>query len=284
MVAVAALPKQRRNQPSVPFLKWAGGKAGLLSQFEGFFPKQIDRYIEPFVGSAAVFLYVKERFGPRKVILSDNNAELINCYLVVRDDVERLIRALTKHRRTHSKEYYYQVRAMHPRSAPRRAARTIYLNKTCYNGLFRVNSKGEFNVPVGSYKNPSIFDPENLRSVSRRLKGVEIQVRNFDAYVSLAKKGDFIYFDPPYHPISPTSSFTSYTAAAFSGEDQRRLADVYRELDKKGCRLMLSNSDSPFIRKLYGGFRLERVLARRAINSNGNGRGEINELLVLNYE
>jgi DNA adenine methylase len=283
MVAVAALPKQRRDKSSVPFLKWAGGKARLLPQFEGFFPNQIERYIEPFVGSAAVFFSIKERFGPRKVILSDKNEELINCYLVVRNDVEGLIKKLKEHRRMHSKEYYYRVRSMHPRSALGRAARTIYLNKTCYNGLFRVNSKGEFNVPVGSYKNPSIFDAENLRSVSRRLKGVDIRVRKFEAYLRLAKNGDFFYFDPPYHPISLTSSFTSYTPAAFSEKDQRRLADVYRELDKKGCRLMLSNSDCDFIRELYEGFRLEQVRARRAINSNGNGRGEINELLVLNY-
>lgn len=283
MVAVAALPRQRRDKSSVPFLKWAGGKARLLPQFEGFFPERIERYIEPFVGSAAVFFSIKEKFGPRKAILSDNNEELINCYRVVRKDVEGLIKKLKEHRRMHSKEYYYKVRSMHPRSALGRAARTIYLNKTCYNGLFRVNSKGEFNVPMGSYQNPSIFDPENLRSVSRRLKGVDIRVRNFEAYLRLAKSGDFFYFDPPYHPISPTSSFTSYTPGAFSEEDQRRLADVYRALDKRGCRLMLSNSDCEFIQELYGDFRLERVRARRAINANGNGRGEINELLVLNY-
>ncbi len=256
-----------------------------MPQFEPFFPQKVGRYIEAFVGSAAVFFYVHERFKPGKVVLSDSNKDLINAYQTVRDDVEKLIVLLEEHRRRHGKKYYYQVRALTPEilTPTERAARLIYLNKTCYNGLYRVNPRGEFNVPMGSYKNPRIFDAESLRLVSESLKGVDIQVRRFEEYVGLARKGDFFYFDPPYHPISKTSSFTSYTAGDFNAKDQERLAEVYRELDGKGCRLMLSNSDCDFTRTLYRGFRLETVRARRAINSKADGRGEINELLVLNY-
>ncbi|MBI2881089.1 MAG: DNA adenine methylase [Candidatus Tectomicrobia bacterium] len=266
-----------------PFLKWAGGKTQLLSQFEPFFPQGIERYIEPFVGGGAVFFHVAERFRPERVVLSDSNEELINAYVAVRDNVEGVIEALREHRWMHSPDYYYKMRAVKPRTRTGRAARFIYLNKTCYNGLYRVNAKGEFNVPVGSYKNPKIFDAENLRLASEALQEVDIQVRRFTDFVPSAKGGDFFYFDPPYHPISRTSSFTSYTPEAFGEEDQGRLAEVYRALDGKGCRLMLSNSDCGFVRGLYRGFRIEEVRARRAINSNGRGRGEVSELLVLNY-
>lgn len=246
----------------------------------------MERYVEPFVGSAAVFFYVMERFRPPGIVLSDNNEELINTYRAVRDDVETLIALLEEHRRKHGKDYYYKLRALNTKrlGPTEKAARLVYLNKTCYNGLYRVNSRGEFNVPMGSYKNSRIFDAENLRLVSEYLKGAEIRCRHFEAYVRLAKKGDFFYFDPPYHPLSPTSSFTAYTAGAFTEKDQERLAEVYRALDRKGCKLMLSNSDCKFIHGLYAGFQKKKVRARRAINSNGRGRGEIDELLILNYE
>ena len=268
-----------------PFLKWAGGKARLLGQFERFFPHEVKRYSEPFVGSGAVFFYVMERFNPADVVLSDSNEELMNAYRAVRDDVEELLIGLEEHRRSHGEDHYYRVRSLKPGvlSPPARAARLIYLNKTCFNGLYRVNSRGEFNVPMGSYKNPGIFDAENLRRVSQVLQGVDLQVRHFEELVPLAKRGGFIYFDPPYHPLSKTSSFTSFTAGDFKESDQQRLAEVYRALDQKGCRLMLSNSDCALTRGLYKGFRLETVRARRAINSKADGRGEINELLVLNY-
>ena len=266
------------------FLKWAGGKSGMLKQFEPFFPQKIENYIEPFVGSAAVFFYVKEKFDLKEIILSDNNEELINCYRVVRDDVKKLIRALRNHQRKHDENHYYKVRRrLTSRSDTGRAARLIYLNKTCFNGLYRVNPRGEFNVPMGGYKNPRILDAHNLRSVNVTLQGVDLQVRDFAEYDDLGKPGDFIYFDPPYHPLSRTSSFTSYTAEDFKESDQGRLAEVYRALDDKGCKLMLSNSDCDFVRDLYDGFRIETVRARRAINSKANGRGEINELLILNY-
>ena len=268
-----------------PFLKWAGGKARLLRQFERFFPLKVDGYSEPFLGSGAVFFYVMERFNPADVVLSDSNEELMNAYRTVRDDVEDLLIGLEEHRRSHGEDHYYRVRSLNPAALPppARAARLIYLNKTCFNGLYRVNSRGEFNVPMGSYKNPRIFDAENLRRVSQALQSVDLQVRHFAELVGFARQGDFIYFDPPYHPLSKTSSFTSYTAGNFKESDQKRLAEVYRALDRKGCKLMLSNSDCGFTRGLYKGFRLETVRARRAINSKADGRGEINELLVLNY-
>ena len=278
---------QEGTRPLSPFLKWAGGKARLLGQFERFFPHEVERYCEPFVGSGAVFFYVMERFNPADVVLSDSNEELMNAYRTVRDDVEDLLIGLEEHRRSHGEDHYYKVRSLNPAalSPPARAARLIYLNKTCFNGLYRVNSRGGFNVPMGSYKNPGIFDAENLRRVSQALQGVDLQVRHFAELVGLANQGggDFIYFDPPYHPLSKTSSFTSFTAGDFKESDQKRLAEVYRELDRKGCKLMLSNSDCGFTRGLYKGFRLKTVRARRAINSKADGRGEINELLVLNY-
>ncbi len=276
---------QTGDSSAAPFLKWAGGKTQLLRQFEPFFPKKMNRYIEPFLGSAAVFFFIQKRFRPFQMILADNNDELINAYSAVRDDVEKLVAFLKEHRERHCKEYYYEIRAMRPKNlaVTQRAARFIYLNKTCYNGLYRVNSRGEFNVPMGSYKDPKIFDPVNMRLVSRCLQHVQLDCRTFDEFAGFAESGDFFYFDPPYHPLSATSSFTSYTPESFTMEDQQRLSHVYRKLDKKGCLLMLSNSDSEFIRSLYKGFKLETVQARRAINSNGQRRSSISELLVKNY-
>lgn len=276
---------QTDDHSAAPFLKWAGGKTQLLRQFESFFPKTMSRYIEPFVGSAAVFFFVQKRYRPARMILADNNDELINAYSAVRDDAEKLIELLKEHRELHCKEYYYEIRAMRPGklTPTQRAARLIYLNKTCYNGLYRVNARGEFNVPMGSYKDPKIFDPVNMRLVNRCLQHVELVCRTFDEFLDLAESGDFFYFDPPYHPLSATSSFTSYTPGSFTVEDQQRLSHVYRKLDQKRCLLMLSNSDTEFIRSLYKGFKMETVQARRAINSNGRRRSSISELLVMNY-
>lgn len=273
----------RNIKPPQPFLKWAGGKKQLLGQFDRFFPKKIDGYVEPFVGSGAVFFHISMQYHPKSIILGDGNPELINAYEAVRDDVEKLNRKLGHHRRLHSQEYYQKVREMEPKSSVGRAARLIYLNKTCYNGLYRVNSKGRFNVPMGRYKNPSIFDIGNLRIVSNVLQDVRLKVCHFSECVRTGRRGDFFYLDPPYHPVSKTSSFTNYTAKAFTESDQRRLAEVFQALNRKGCLLMLSNSDCDFIRNLYSDFRIETVQARRAINSRANGRGKINELLVLNY-
>jgi DNA adenine methylase len=264
-----------------PVIKWAGGKAQLISAFAPYFPNrdEIRHYYEPFIGGAAVFFYLQH---PRS-FLSDSNAELIELYQTVRDNVDGLIKALKKHR--NDEAYFYKVRAQVAKQLTpvERAARFIYLNKTCYNGLYRVNSQGQFNAPFGNYKNPNLCDEPGLQAASLALQTAELNVLDFEAAVAKAVAGDLVYFDPPYQPLSKTSSFTSYTATRFDDAEQRRLANVYRELDHRGCRVMLSNSNAPLIRALYGDFRLVEVLANRAINSKADGRGKIVELLIINY-
>ncbi len=263
-----------------PFLKWAGGKGRLLSQYEPFLPAAIDTYYEPFLGGGAVFFHLAGRV--RRAVLGDINPELVNVYRCVRDEVEPLIRHLRDHQRWHCPDYYYTVRARQQLSTPvERAARLIYLNKTCYNGLYRENSQGHFNVPVGRYKNPAICDAYLLRQASTALQIAEIHTFSFDHLLerSLTPQ-DFIYFDPPYHPISPTSSFTGYSRYGFTGVDQERLAGLFRALAAQGLRLMLSNSDCELIRELYQGFELHPILAARAINSRAGSRGKISELLI----
>ncbi len=272
-----------------PFLKWAGGKGRLLAQLEPFFPRRFRRYVEPFVGGGAVFFHLWNAGRlPAAVILSDHNEELINAYRVVRDQVEALVDRLAEHRRRHSRAHYYAIRALDRRPDPgldavARAARTIYLNRTCYNGLYRVNRRGQFNVPMGRYANPAILNAPVLRAASRALQAVSLDTLTLEDLVAPARPGDFYYFDPPYDPVSPTANFTSYTAGDFGEADQRRLAAVYRALTGRGCLCMLSNSHTPLIRELYAGFRLEVVRATRAINSNAARRGAIDELVVLNY-
>jgi DNA adenine methylase len=271
-----------------PFLKWVGGKQQLLVQFEAFLPVGISRYLEPFVGGGAVFFhYWNTGRLPKNVFLLDNNEELINAYRVVRDQVDALIEQLTIHKRKHNQSYYYRIRDLDRRPANltevERAARTIYLNRTCYNGLYRVNSKGQFNVPIGSYKEPQIVYEEILNAASTALQGTTIKCGDFRKVVEFARAGDFFYFDPPYDPVSKTASFTGYTSASFNDEDQRDLARVFAQLTEMKCRCMLSNSYTPFILDLYRNFRIEVVQAKRAVNSNGNGRGHISEVVVLNY-
>ena len=274
-----------------PFLKWAGGKGQLLKQYEPLFPKTPLRgYFEPFVGSGAIFFHLHGRGLFQHYHLAENNPELINCYRVVRDQIDNLIFWLGVHNSHHSREYYYTVRnwdreldwaeAARP---PMRAARMIYLNKTCYNGLWRVNSRGQFNVPMGSYRNPPILDEKRLRAASRALQGVELASEDFESVIRLAGRGDFVYLDPPYFPLSDTANFTNYSPDSFGEYEHRKLALVFAELDRKGCRVMESNSDTPFVRELYQGFRIETVVARRAINSAGGRRGPITELVVMNY-
>jgi DNA adenine methylase len=272
-----------------PFVKWAGGKKQLLDQYEGFFPNRSGRYLEPFVGGGAVFFHFwNTRRLPEQVFLFDNNEELINTYRVVRDQMDELLDILAVHEASHSKRYYYKIRSLDRRdvelSDVERAARTIYLNKTCYNGLYRVNSKGQFNVPIGSYKNPKIKDEDTLRAASAALQGVCVEVRDFRTIVDLAQARDFFYFDPPYDPLSKTANFTSYTAGSFGDEDQRDLVDVFAQLSAKGCYCMLSNSYTPFILELYQEFTVETVWANRPISSDPNGRGGIREVVVLNYK
>ncbi len=273
-----------------PFVKWAGGKAQLLSQFEPYFPTRLRRYVEPFVGGGAVFfhLYRLGRLRSKEVMLIDRLEELINCYQVVRDQVEDLIDELGRHEAGKTdRDYYYDIRSWdrQPDYARRnnveRAARFVFLNHTCYNGLYRVNRRGEFNVPFGRYRNPTICDAANLRAVSRALEGVRLLAADFARCLEGAREGVFMYLDPPYHPLSETASFTSYTADDFGVDDQRRLAEVFRQLARRGCQLMLSNSCTPFIEELYHDYEQVQVRASRPISARADRRGAITELLVL---
>lgn len=281
-----------------PFLKWAGGKSQLLDQYDPFFPAPGGDFYEPFVGSGAVFFHLRKRGGYAHYHLSDVNPDLVNCYHAVRNHIDALVEVLAEHAQQHTAhgdDYYYRVRAWdrdpswQDADLVTRAARMIYLNKTCYNGLWRVNSKGQFNVPVGRYTNPTILDEERLRVDSRVLEAATITTRGFRAVLEQAQPGDFVYFDPPYHPLNATSSFTSYAKDGFGPDDQRALAAVFAGLDARGCRVMLSNSDTPFIRDLYQDLkipdlRIETVRARRAINSQSGKRGKITEVAILNYD
>jgi DNA adenine methylase len=262
-----------------PFVKWAGGKRQLLPAIRAALPPAFARYFEPFVGGGAVFFDL----DPRAAILSDANAELINCYVVVRDRVDALSRALRGH--VYDKRHYYRVRALRPDDldAVERAARTIYLNKTGFNGLYRVNSKGIFNVPFGRYKNPNFCDEPTLRACSARLAGVALHCRPFEAVLGEAQAGDFVYFDPPYVPLSRTAHFTAYSDLKFDLADQERLACVFERLADRGVRFMLSNSDVEWVRERYARFRTIEVQATRLVNSVSSSRGRISELLVKSY-
>lgn len=282
-----ASPSQRGK--ARPFLKWAGGKQQLLSQYDQLFPARFTRYFEPFLGGAAVFFHLWNRRAFRdQAVLCDSNPELVLVYEVVRDDVESLIEVLREHAQHHSHDYYYRIRNLDRIPDLRlgrvaKAARTIYLNKSCFNGLYRVNRSGHFNVPIGSYVRPPILQEEILRSASVALRETELRVCDFERVLELAGPGDFIYFDPPYDPLSRTASFTSYTKGDFDDEDQRKLASTYRGLDERGCFVMLSNSNTSFVRHLYVGFDIRSVQANRSINSKGDGRGAIQEVAILNY-
>lgn len=270
---------QSGERPRPP-VKWAGGKSGLIPQFEPLFPRNgYPLHIEPFVGGGAVFFHLL----PAKAVLVDNNPELINFYQVLKTNVELLLDDLQKHQ--NNADYFYRIRALDTEGLDEvtRASRFLYLNKTGYNGLYRVNRRGKFNVPFGRYRNPKISDEENLRLVSSALQHAEIILGDFSRALDHAEPGAFVYLDPPYDPLSSTSSFTSYTSDSFGEADQRRLAQVFRELDRAGCLLMLSNSDTPFIRQLYAGYDITTVHARRAINCRADRRGPVSELVIRNY-
>jgi DNA adenine methylase len=265
--------------PPRPFLKWAGGKHQLIPQYQPHFPTKYQTYYEPFLGGGAVFFYLL----PQQSVLTDINPALVNVYECVRDRVEPLIEQLQAHERAHSLEHYYHTRAQQPKTALEQAARLIYLNKTCFNGLYRENAKGEFNVPMGKYKNPAVCQADLLRSVSQALSHVTLAVQPFDAVLDHATDQDFVYFDPPYHPISITSNFTSYSRYAFGITEQERLRDVFTTLAHRGVKVMLSNSDCPLIQELYQDFPIHTILASRAINSNAQKRGKITEVLVTSF-
>lgn len=266
-----------------PFLKWAGGKGQLMAQLQPLLPaRPVRRYFEPFVGSAALFFALR----PEQATLSDVNAELVDCYRAVQTEVGALIAALSAHR--YEEQVYYRVREQDPGalSLPERAARTIYLNKTGYNGLYRVNRAGRFNVPFGRYTNPGFASREsleNLRACSRALAGVRLLVRDFGEIVRDARKGDLVYFDPPYVPLSDTSDFTAYVPGGFGPREQERLASVVHALSDRGVLVMLSNSDTPAVRDLYARYGIDVVSASRSINSRANKRGKIAEVVVRNY-
>jgi DNA adenine methylase len=278
----------KANQIARPFLKWAGGKRQLLPSISEHLPRHYQTYYEPFIGAGALLFHVQ----PKIAVVSDTNSELINCYEVVRDEVELLIEELRLHSSNNSEPYYYEIRdwdrnrEQYNHLPPiRRCSRIIYLNKTCYNGLFRVNSQGQFNVPFGKYKNPNILDDAVLRAVSGYLKSASVRIKNLDFEDAVADtvKGDFVYFDPPYDPVSDTASFTGYDVNGFNRDEQHRLQKVFEELDCKGCKVLQSNADTPFIEQLYSRYKIIRVEAARAINSNAAGRGKIGELLIKNY-
>ena len=273
-----------------PFVKWVGGKRQLLKQFKelGLYPPEdfnpnTATYFEPFVGGGAVFFDL----FPQKAVLFDLNSELITTYNVIKNDVENLIKSLKKHK--YSKEYFLKVRAKNPKrlSDINIASRFIYLNRTGFNGLYRVNRNNEFNVPFGSYKNPLICNEENLRKIHNVLQKIDILNEDYKEVLNMAKKGDFIYLDPPYYPINKTSSFTSYTSNNFLEKEQEELKDVFVKLHRRGCFVMLSNSDTPFINELYSGLgrkvKINKIKATRIINSNAKKIGKINEVLVINY-
>lgn len=264
----------------------------MLSQLLPLFPVtgSYKRYKEPFVGGGAVFFALKAAGALKNVAveLADNNSLLVRTFEVIRSETGALVLALKRHVELHSEEHYYAVRKLDrdPDWKPTKielAARYLYMNKTGYNGLHRVNRKGQNNVPFGSYENPTICDEENLRAVASALRGVSIVYSDFEEIVKWAGPGDFVYLDSPYAPLSATSSFTAYTADGFGLEDQQRLAAAYRAADTRGAKLVLSNSDCPLVRELYKGYRIEQVQANRAINSKGGKRGKIPEVVVLNY-
>lgn len=275
---------------SKPFLKWAGGKSQLLPELNKRLPQQFKRYHEPFLGGGALYFHLYNAgLIMQTASLSDANPELVLCYQVVRDQVEELIEALQPHQHNRlDSQYFHEVRAWDRQSdflqrAPvERAARTIYLNRTCYNGLYRLNKLGQFNAPYGYYKNPQICDVDNLRAVSRSLQWAELRVDDFGQVAQRAQSGDFIYFDPPYVPLSNTASFTTYTGQTFGLDQQQRLADLFNQLQHRGIYGMLSNSSTPITHQLYqaSGNTINIVMASRKINSIASKRGEVEEILV----
>lgn len=266
-----------------PVVKWAGGKGQLLKQIEEHLPQEFNTYYEPFIGGGALFFRLWNSQRIKNAVISDNNPDLINIYEVIKKNPEELIIELKKSKYRNEKEAYYKIREWEPRKPVLKAARMLYLNRTCFNGLYRVNSKGKFNVPFGKYKNPKLLDESNIWAVHEALRNTEIRLCDFEKAVKGAKQGDFVYFDPPYYPLSTTANFTGYTRNSFNEEDQRRLAETFKRLAGMGVYVMLSNSHTEFIKKLYDQFNLKIVYARRAINSDANGRGQIKEYMILNY-
>lgn len=272
-----------------PFVKWAGGKRQLITSLERHLPKKFNTYFEPFLGGGALLFHLLNQSPNLKCNVSDLNSDLILAYITIRDKVEQLVESLEKHSGKYSadqREYYYSVRESAPKNQIEKVSRLLFLNKTCFNGLYRVNSKGRFNVPLGRYTNPSIVNKENLISVSKILqsKNIAIRCQDFAAILDEAKKDDFVYFDPPYQPVSKTANFTSYTKCEFTYKDLKRLADLCQKLDKKDCKVLLSNSNTKEVKKLFSSkWKILEIAANRAINSNSKKRTGYSELLIKNY-
>ena len=292
-----------------PFVKWAGGKSSLIPQITKYFPfelknGQIEKYVEPFVGGGAVLIDILQKYDVKQAYAFDINKDLINCYNVIKYKVEDLIQKLDKKEKEflaldkdERQKYFYDIRTeynsylLDNEIDDKRASEFIFLNRTCFNGLYRVNKNGKFNVPCGKYKNPTICDSNNLRNLSKLLKNVVFSYGDYKESEKLVDENTFVYFDPPYRPLSVTSGFTSYTKEDFNDENQKELAEYYNKLNLKNAKLMLSNSNPKntnendnFFEKIYKGFNINEVSAKRMINANAKGRGEISELLITNYE
>lgn len=283
------LPQVTTKSPK-PFLKWVGGKAKLAPQLHALMPKSYKTFHEPFAGGGALFFYAK----PTKAWLNDINPTLMGAFQNIKDKPDELIDCLQAKQAAYytlteeeRRVFYYQMRnefnAIKNPASLQKSCLLIFINKTCYNGMYRENSTGGFNVPFGNYKQPNICDFDTIQADSQALQNVRLSSDPFENIVKNAKKGDFIYFDPPYHPLTKTSSFTGYSESGFNEADQVRLKDTFDALHKKGCFVMLSNSSTSFIKDIYADYRQETVMAARAINSQGAGRGKIEELVILNY-
>lgn len=271
-----------------PFVKWAGGKRQIILELKKYVPEEFDCYYEPFVGGGALLFELM----PKKAVINDQNEELMNVYQVLCDDEKytKMCRLLNSYEKKNNEDFYYTLRnkdrsqkTISKMSDYTKAARTIYLNKACYNGLYRVNSKNEFNVPYNKKSRINTYDASNLLTVNMYLtmNDVTILCADFEEAVSTCQKGDFVYFDPPYDTVN--HSFTTYTKDGFGKEEQIRLSEVFKKLDKKGVKVMLSNHDTDFIRNLYQGYSFHEIEAKRNINSNGSKRGKVTEVIITNY-
>ena len=285
--------KQQYDQILVtprPFVKWAGGKRQLIPILNQNLPEYFGTYYEPFLGGGALLFHILTDKNGQKCSISDLNSDLVLAYTTIRDRIDALIISLKNHEKNYQKNpesYYYSIRENNPRSAIEKTSRLLFLNRTCFNGLYRVNSKGKFNVPLGKYSNPNIVNEENLRAVSNILQSsrVSIKCRDFEAVLRDAKKGDLVYFDPPYQPVSATSNFTSYTNKDFTYDDLTRLSELCLKLDSRGCNVLLSNSDSKEVADIFdkNTWKITRIEANRSINSNSKKRTGHFELLIKNY-
>jgi len=273
-----------------PFVKWAGGKRQLIPILSENLPQTMGTYFEPFLGGGALLFHILSERDGQICRISDLNSDLVLTYITIRDKPDELIYSLKNHAKRYqkdSKSYYYSIRESNPRSAIEKTSRLLFLNRTCFNGLYRVNSKGKFNVPLGRYTNPNIVNEENIRSVSQVLQSRKVSIKclDFETVLDDAKKDDLVYFDPPYQPVSSTANFTSYTHKSFTYDDLKRLAKLCLKLDSKGCKVMLSNSNSQDVVEMFAEkqWRLKKIKANRSINSNSKKRTGHFELLIKNY-